>query len=367
MVIRRKLYPCVLAMLCSPASANVCLDMDWLVLNHTVEKTVHYSPSSPVKTRSPHYSNGPLIRDAEGWVKLKATIDNDGTIKEAVIIDSNAPTVLENASINALEKWQYTPVDIEDNDNVQANAIIEFDFKKIRVVPWVAKAFDYRYQNINSDIEKGELDEIPERIALLESLTERYEYHSSLLVYDALVNHLYSRYHHALGDDLRRQVYLEYAYNAISHIDFEIRDMLAHELMLASADVGAFQTVKNTYRETFFGTHSDYSDKAKALYDRVKTVEKSESQLSRKVWVNKLGVGYHTLNMKHFSFSHSDAPIAKVLVSCGDRVTDLEIERGQVATIPSTWGQCLVTVEGQPDTELSITEYESNPFALSSS
>lgn len=63
----------------------------------------------PLVRVNPKYPMVASERKIEGWVDVMFTINPNGTVKEAVVLDAQPPGVFEQAALQAIRKWKYKP------------------------------------------------------------------------------------------------------------------------------------------------------------------------------------------------------------------------------------------------------------------
>lgn len=57
----------------------------------------------------PDYPRKAAIQGVEGWVKLRFTVLEDGSVTDIVVIDSKPRRVFEKSAIRALKRWKFKP------------------------------------------------------------------------------------------------------------------------------------------------------------------------------------------------------------------------------------------------------------------
>jgi TonB family protein len=66
----------------------------------------------PLVRTPPDYPPEALEQHREGWVKLEFTITSEGTVADAVVVDSSSPEFNE-PTLAAVQRWRYSPRPIE--------------------------------------------------------------------------------------------------------------------------------------------------------------------------------------------------------------------------------------------------------------
>lgn len=65
----------------------------------------------PVSQPQPVYPRRALEAERQGVVRLRITIQPDGTVSDAVVTDARPAGWFENAAIDAVKRWRYQPSD----------------------------------------------------------------------------------------------------------------------------------------------------------------------------------------------------------------------------------------------------------------
>jgi protein TonB len=63
----------------------------------------------PLVQVEPQYPPRARQRGIEGWVELRFTITAAGTVKDPVVTNSHPGTIFNQAALQAIQKWKFTP------------------------------------------------------------------------------------------------------------------------------------------------------------------------------------------------------------------------------------------------------------------
>ena len=58
---------------------------------------------------NPQYPRNELIAGVEGWVKVKFTVEADGSVSSPKIMESKPPRVFDTAALRAIKNWKFKP------------------------------------------------------------------------------------------------------------------------------------------------------------------------------------------------------------------------------------------------------------------
>jgi protein TonB len=61
----------------------------------------------PLVRIPPRYPSRAASRRIEGWVKIEFTITEEGTVKDAVVVDSHPKNIFDQAALSAIKRWKF--------------------------------------------------------------------------------------------------------------------------------------------------------------------------------------------------------------------------------------------------------------------
>jgi protein TonB len=63
----------------------------------------------PLVRINPDYPPRALNRGIEGWVQVQFTITEQGTVTDAIVVDSSPKNIFDEAALKAISRWRYNP------------------------------------------------------------------------------------------------------------------------------------------------------------------------------------------------------------------------------------------------------------------
>ncbi len=82
----------------------------------------------PLVRIPPRYPMRASRRRIEGWVKVEFTITETGTVKNAIVVESQPGDIFNNSALDALRKWKFKPKVI-DGETFEQRAVQILQFK----------------------------------------------------------------------------------------------------------------------------------------------------------------------------------------------------------------------------------------------
>ena len=63
----------------------------------------------PLVRINPQYPRNELLAGVEGWVKVKFTVEPDGSVSSPKVVQSKPPRVFDTSALRAIKKWKFKP------------------------------------------------------------------------------------------------------------------------------------------------------------------------------------------------------------------------------------------------------------------
>jgi len=64
---------------------------------------------TPIVQTKPEYPARELSRGTQGWVRVQFSVTSIGTVRDAVVVDSEPDVVFDQAALKAIARWRYNP------------------------------------------------------------------------------------------------------------------------------------------------------------------------------------------------------------------------------------------------------------------
>ncbi len=82
----------------------------------------------PLSRIPPRYPMRAANRRIEGWVKIEFTITEQGTVKDAVVVDAQPKKIFNRAALQAIKRWKFK-AKIIDGETFEQRAVQKLEFK----------------------------------------------------------------------------------------------------------------------------------------------------------------------------------------------------------------------------------------------
>ena len=81
----------------------------------------------PLVRINPQYPRNELLAGVEGWVKVRFTVEPDGSVSSPKVVESKPPRVFDSSALRAIKKWKFKPKVVNGIAVQQAGTqVIEF-------------------------------------------------------------------------------------------------------------------------------------------------------------------------------------------------------------------------------------------------
>ena len=64
---------------------------------------------APIVRATPQYPPAAIARQIEGWVRVQFSVTAIGTVRDAIVVDSEPASIFDDAALKAIARWRYNP------------------------------------------------------------------------------------------------------------------------------------------------------------------------------------------------------------------------------------------------------------------
>ncbi|MBB6521215.1 energy transducer TonB [Pseudoteredinibacter isoporae] len=313
-----------------------------------------FTQAEIVRKSTPRYPRAELLAGIEGWVVFSVIIDEQGNVKEPILIDSSGNRNFEMYAKMAARKVKYTPAtqnghSIASSDN---ELIINFKIRKKHQKAY--KGFLSRYHDIHQNIISGELEAASYSIKELESkhTSNRYEI--------AWLHMLKSIYYQKIGDTGE---YIKQLKGAVIYGNQGLPKSILSNALISLY----YAQAKNNLIADAFKTSKlidqlaeNSTEKSKALEHKVQLEKaifkhpqfsiRGSISTSEAPWIHNLyrrTIGIETLSGK----------LDRLEIRCSNKTQTINLNKEfSLFKLPSDWKNCTAFIYGESSSELILLE-----------
>ena len=338
-----------------------CDDIEAKVKSETAKDEVKrisaFKPAQVIKRVDPKYPPDAARRGQEGWVKMSYVVDEEGRVQDPVIDDFGGNRAFARKALNAIKRWKYEPALKDGKPTQQCHQAIQFDFM-LGGQRGATRGFISAYSDVDALYQQGKFQEAEVALKALHKrdTLNRYE-NAWLWNMDALIASGLEDWDRELSSFSRMLASNrggEKKYNVFSdnHIAF------VHQRMVILASQSGLYADALEHFEHLEGLEGQEERLAEIapLMSKVNEHIESDNAIRVAVTIKEGGNWFHTLVRNQFAFDSIEGDLETVEVRCESHREKFTVAENHVWTIPESWGQCRVLVEGQEDTAFSLVE-----------
>jgi len=289
----------------------------------------------------------------EGWVKLRYSVQADGTTADVRAVDALPSGLDPLSAVAAVQDWTFQPasaegVPIDWHNNI---AVIVFGWEP----PVLGGSLDFAdaYEDVAQLISAARYAEAKQR-------NERMQReHATTLDEIELAQMQLAAIEHALGDPhaalaaIRRATQRE----ASRLADEELKLALEHRFGL-ELELGLVQEALQTYaRRAALERVRSGDPIARQAAALRRALEAPEASLAARGRIDANGQWTHPLTLSTFAVGDVDGHNDSLDVECHRNKSALPFDADAEFTIPPAWGYCVLRVHGQPGTTFTLYEF----------
>ena len=310
-----------------------------------------------IKTRFPVYPISEERNGNEAWVEVSYVIDVDGSVAHALIVGSSGGRHFEDEVLKTLKKWKYQPAMSNSKAIVQCNNDIRFTFgistNDVAHKSGARKGFIRKYKKVIKQISANNL----KKADIL--LTELRKTRKWNLYEDAWYRLAKSEYYAAIGDQQQELDYL------IQAVYFGMDDYLPKESRLdAQSRIFTLQLMFKQYADALItyerikkrNSDSKLVTELQPYVEKINAINNSEQFIRVAATLNEQNFWTHKLLRSSFGFNAIKGRVNKMDIRCKNKRTIFRIKEEQVWTIPSSWGQCTLYIDGESGSQFTLIE-----------
>jgi hypothetical protein len=317
-----------------------------LPLTFAVAQTVPPRPLEQWEPSAPENRAGDTI---EGWVVLRYSVLADGSTSDISVVDRTPPLLPYGPAVSAVENWTFEPatqdgatIDWHSNESV-----IVYRSHRAQLSPLFFRA----YHGTQNYIEEDKLDWARRNNQRTLMRATRLEVMGPVLIQAVIINL-------RLGD-------MHAAYDALVRATDPRVSLLEPEGLAIALKYRNFMEIQFGDRIAALQTLARRRALAPVPQDdpvlmRAEALELALNDGSTIGHYAKIidAVWRKPLSRQIFAITDVVGEIETLRAECDRRIADLEYVPGSEWTLPESWGNCAVAIEGRDNTEFRLFEFQ---------
>ncbi len=327
--------------------------------------SLDYSKAVPIKRKNPSYPRAALNQNSEGWVIVSVVIDEEGNTKAPVVVDSAGHPAFEKAALKAMKWFKYEPATLDGKPIESCDNRYMFTFD-IGGTPGASRSFISKYKRATKLVEQNEHEQALAIIKKLPSEKSFSHYEDSWL------NWLTSRYYASLGNSQGEYDALKDGFDSMmsAHVGNSTYIMALTRLSQLSVDMQDYSASVKYFDRLIKKIEDD------ELTDEFNEInvwaKKSREQINTaRYWYSNHSVGergYFTSSILRpdFSLVGDISKFDDVELRCEAKHMQMDLTEEVTVSIPDSWGQCELFVNGDVGAKLTVVQHYGEAAASAS-
>ncbi|GHE83826.1 energy transducer TonB [Thalassotalea profundi] len=312
-----------------------------------------YKAPEPIERINPKYPINAAREQREGWTKMSFVVEKDGSVSNAVVIESSGSSDFDKQSLKAVKQWQYSPA-IENGQPIQQCInTVKMDFKMSRDGEnGVRRRFRTIYLKAAKALEIKDYKEVEDNLEKLHKLknmhlSESNLYHNLAAIYakeitneDLEIHHLnlISTNHSSISPESSYQILARKFFIQIKKNQF-------------SRAITTYNKIKElAVAKPYLASFDDIIAKIDDIINNNDNIVVQANISDKKVW-------YYPLVRNEFSITNIKGELNKLDVRCANKHHVYTVEDNHTWTIPSSWEHCSLMVFGNENSSFHLIEH----------
>lgn len=318
-----------------------------------------YIAAEPVERAAPKYPRDAARNGQSGWVQMSFVVDEEGKVKDVMVLDNSGPKSFIKEARKAVKKWQYSPASVNGESIEQCENTVQLDFamggdhfgKVSRKFNKIFKKGKLALQNNDMEGVKQALDTIDELAGM--SPAERYWRYNLAIFYYEKTGDAEQRYRALLrADSTIGSTYLK-ADEKEAAKAYLLRELFIYQTQnsLFALALENFERLEKLLPETA-KNYQQYAGKIKEIVNGNQHVFVDGK-------INEYGNWSHSLARNSFALTEIKGNLGKLEVRCDKKRSVYTAVEGSQWNVPESWGECTVLISGDENSSVTLVEINS--------
>ena len=317
------------------------------------KKSYSFEQINPVSLDEPPRPANRFGPGPEGWIKLRFSINTDGSTSSIEVLDLMPSTFSIRDTIKTVESWTFDPAVIDGNAVDWHNNIVVINFDLPEIPNFSGPQFTTPYNEVQELINDGRLDRAKNQ-ALANIRKGTYSLHDVGLGNMQLTT----------VEMQRQDMYL--AHQAIIRATLpEVTQLTDEELEIAllyrfniEIALGFYMNALDTYQRR---SQLSLIPATEHIHQQVKQLQQALDQgytLSAKGKILDKNEGWFFIpSRRTFTIADTQGDLDSIETVCNLRKVSMEYQPDVEWSLPESWGECSLKVMGDRNTTFTFYEF----------
>ncbi|WP_218311202.1 energy transducer TonB [Alteromonas antoniana] len=317
-----------------------------------IKRISGFQTATPVERANPRYPAEAARTGSEGWVTMSYVINEEGAVEDVIVDDYSGHKAFRHEAVRALKRWKFDPAMKNGAPTEQCHQAIRIDFL-LEDNTGAKRSFIRAYREIEGLLSEEKFALADEKMAKLEAKRNFNRYESTYFY--TLDGKLARR----LNDVQRELNSYSKALNSANQSEFEdaFKADLIRQIFALEVNFGYYALALESFDKLLELDGAEaYRAELAPVVEEINALIESKSPMSIALAVKDSGSQFYTLTRNQFGFSYIDGDLDSVEVRCESHREKFTVAENFIWSIPQSWGQCRVLIQGEPGTTFELVE-----------
>jgi TonB family protein len=324
---------------------------------NTSSKITTIVDAKPIIKSAPKYPINAARQGAEGWTDVSYIIEPDGSVSNVVIENSSGQKSFDNATINAMKKWQFKPATENGKPIQQCKNSVRMSYAMDNANGAVTRRFKKAYSAIQKALNENDLTSAKEQLKTLKKSKLWRLSESNYL------NILSANYAKKIGD---KKLELDSLNNmALVTNKFQLKDKkgnlqklaLLQDKFLLEITLNKIENALATFKLMEKNPESaPYIEKLRNIEQKVVDYKNSDKPILVNATTGEREMWHHKLARKDFGIVNLKGSLKHLDIRCANKRHLYTFEANNQWHLPEAWQSCDIYVTGEKNSTFDFIE-----------
>jgi tetratricopeptide (TPR) repeat protein len=320
----------------------------------TSTQRYRFSQLIPMSLKEPPRPASRFGLGPEGWIRLRFSINADGSTSNIDVLDVMPNGFPTQDTMATVENWTFTPANVDGEAIEWHNNIVVVNFDLPEIPNISGPRFTGPYSQVQDLINEGRLDRATRQASTnLEEST--YSLHDIGLgnMQLAILAMRTENIHEALQHIIRATL------PEVNQLTDEEMDIALQYRFNIEVSLGRYMDALDTYERRAALTDISESELMQKQREQILQSLDEGLALNSRGKILDQGTGWFFIPSKRtFSIADVEGRLDTIVAVCNRRIIPLAYQPEVEWSLPQSWGECSLTVNGLRNTTFTLFEFD---------
>jgi len=306
-----------------------------------------------IEMPKPKYPRSAAQRGEEGWTLASFVVQVDGSIRDIEITDSSGNGKFDKASREALANWKFKPATLNGQPVESCRSQYQITYA-MDYTTGAKKWFVRKYKEIAKQFEAKNYS------AALQLVSDIENGDKGMTMYEATrLNLIKGEILSGLGRTRESTKAIHAALRGHAYIEDDAIERAYIYMLMAKINLKQYGDAYSTYKKLSAHSKEAAEDPVIAKAGReLAAVADGTSPFATDVSIDHArGSVSHTLMRREIGFSDIQGKLDRFKFFCDRQYFSAAVNTEETWKLPESWGECSLSIYGEPGTTFKVAEY----------